>query len=392
MQVIKIFFFVTSIISLFGCSSKKNLTLISSIPIINSSFTPTVIWKNIIGSGTGKYYSKIYPVYDNFVVYGADRNGIVKAIDFNSGNILWSTDLLNHIGLFTNNKPILLSSGLTVAEDKLYMGAETGQLIALNKVDGKVAWITNVAGEAISQPVVSDGLVLTHTTSGVLQALDVKNGKIKWSIHLDNYSILSIRGKSAPSVFYGVAIVGSNHGRITAIKLSQGEILWQQYIDNISSINKTTDLHDINMTPVIDINLGIIFAIAYNGNLVAINLHSSQIIWSRNLGSIHDIIVKDETIYLVDQKDSVFAVRKSDGVILWMQNALLYRHLTAPSIYNSFLVMGDKEGYLYWLNIDNGQYVAKNKINSSGLLSRPIVVNDKLLIQAKDGTLYLLKF
>ncbi|WP_348666466.1 outer membrane protein assembly factor BamB [Arsenophonus symbiont of Ornithomya chloropus] len=392
MQTIKIFFFVTSIIILLiGCSSKKNFTFISSIPPVNNQFTPIVIWKNIIGHGTGKYYSKISPVYDNFVVYGADRRGIIKAIDFNSGNILWSIDLLNQIGYITNNKPILLSSGLTISGDKIYMGAETGQLIALNKFNGKVVWVTNVAGEAISQPVVSDGLVLTHTSNGVLQALDIKNGNIKWSIHLDNYSILSIRGKSAPSIFYGIAIVGSNNGRITAITLSQGEILWQQYIDNMHGINKILPLHDINMTPVIDINLGVIFAVAYNGNLVAINLHSNQIIWSRNLGSIHDIIIKNETIYLVDQNDSVLAIRKSDGVILWMQNAFLYRNLTAPSIYDSFLVMGDGEGYLYWLNVHNGQCVAQNKLNSSGLLTRPIVVNNKLLIQAKDGTLYLLQ-
>ncbi|WMY95374.1 MAG: outer membrane protein assembly factor BamB [Arsenophonus sp.] len=392
MQAIKIFFFIISIISLLiGCASKKKIVLVSSISAFNNQVTPIVIWKHLVGHGTGKYYSKILPVYDNFVVYGADRRGIVKAINFSSGNILWSIDLLDQIKLFKSDKPILLSSGLTVAEDQLYMGAETGQLIALNKFNGKVAWITDVAGEAISQPVVSDGLVLTHTSNGVLQALDVKNGKIKWSIHLDNYSTLSIRGKSAPSIFYGIAIVGSNNGRITAITLSQGEILWQKYINNVDGAHKIAPLHDVNMTPVIDVDLGFIFAIAYNGNLVAINLHSSQIIWSLNLGSIHDITIDNKTIYLVDQNDSVFAVRKNDGVILWVQNALLYRNLTAPSIYNNFLVMGDEEGYLYWLNINNGQFIGQNKLNASGLLSRPIVVNDKLLIQAKDGTLYLLQ-
>ncbi|WMY96037.1 MAG: outer membrane protein assembly factor BamB [Arsenophonus sp.] len=392
MQVVKIFFIITSVISLLiGCASKKKTVLVSSISTFNNKVNPIVIWKHIVGHGTGKYYSKIFPVYDNFIVYGADCRGIVKAINFNSGNMLWSIDLSDKIKFFTSDKTILLSSGLTVAGDQIYIGVETGQLIALNKFNGKVVWITDVSGEAISQPVVSNGLVLTHTSNGVLQALDVQNGKIKWSIHLDNYSTLSIRGKSAPSIFYGVAIVGSNNGRITAITLSQGEILWQKYINNIDGAHKIAPLHDINMTPVIDVNLGFIFAIAYNGNLVAINLHSSQIIWSINLGSIHDITVDNKTIYLVDQNDAVFAVRKSDGVILWIQNSLLYRNLTAPSIYNNFLVMGDEEGYLYWLNINDGQLIAQNKLNASGLLIRPIVVNNKLLIQAKDGTLYLLQ-
>ncbi|WMY96670.1 MAG: outer membrane protein assembly factor BamB [Arsenophonus sp.] len=392
MQVIKIFFIITFIISLLtGCVSKKKTVLVSSIPEFNNKITPIIIWKNIVGNGTGKYYSKIFPVYDNFVVYVSDRRGIIKAINFNSGNILWSINLLDQINFFKSDKSILLSSGLTISKDQLYIGIETGQLIALNKFNGKVVWMTDVAGEAISQPVVSNGLVLTHTSNGVLQALDIKNGKIKWSIHLDNYSKLSIRGKSAPSIFYGVAIVGSNNGRITAVTLSQGEILWQKYINNIDGINKINSLHDINMKPVIDVNIGAVFAIAYNGNLVAINLYSSQIIWSLNLGSIHDITIDDKTIYLVDQNDSVFAIRKSDGVILWVQNSLLYRNLTAPSIYGNFLVIGDGAGYLYFLNIYNGQLMIKNKLNSSGLLIRPIVANNKLLVQAKDGTLYLMQ-
>lgn len=40
-----------------------------------------------------------------------------------------------------------------------------------------MAWETDVAGEALSQPVVSDGLVLIHTSNGVLQALDAHTGQ-----------------------------------------------------------------------------------------------------------------------------------------------------------------------------------------------------------------------
>ncbi|HGJ5876465.1 MAG TPA: outer membrane protein assembly factor BamB [Arsenophonus sp.] len=375
---------------LIGCSTEKDSIVMSPLPEVDNQFTPTIIWNRSVGDGSGKYYSQLSPAYDDSVVYAADRKGKVKAMDIDSGEILWSIDLSQQVGFFTANLPALLSSGLTVSGDKLYIGTETGKVIVLNKADGEVTWETDVAGEALSQPVVSDGLVLIHTSNGVLQALDAQTGQSKWSINLDS-STLSIRGKSAPATVYGIAIVGSNGSRISAVVLAQGQIAWQQYISQISGATEIDRLHDVNMTPVIDINSGAIFAIAYNGDLVAMDMRSSQIIWKRDLGSVNDIIVANDIIYLVDQNDHVLAIRKTDGITLWSQDALLHRNLTAPAIYDGYLVVGDGEGYLHWLDTQDGQFVAQHKVDSSGLLSRPVIASDKLLLQAKNGTVYLIE-
>ncbi len=68
--------------------------------------------------------------------------------------------------------PALLSGGVTVSGGHVYIGTEKAQVYALNTSDGTVAWQTKVAGEALSRPVVSDGLVLIHTSNGQLQALN----------------------------------------------------------------------------------------------------------------------------------------------------------------------------------------------------------------------------
>ncbi|MFS1538479.1 MAG: outer membrane protein assembly factor BamB [Candidatus Phlomobacter fragariae] len=375
---------------LMGCSTEKDSIVISPLPEVDNQFIPSIIWHRSIGDGSGRYYSQLSPAYDDSVVYAADRKGTVKAMDVDSGEILWSIDLSQQVGFFTENLPALLSSGLTVSGDKLYIGTETGKVIALSKADGDIAWETDIAGEALSQPVVSDGLVLIHTSNGVLQALDAQTGQSKWSINLGT-STLSVRGKSAPAIAYGVAIIGSDGGRISAVMLAQAQIAWQQYISQIRGATEIERLHDVNMTPVIDINSGAIFAIAYNGDLVAMDMRSSQIIWKRDLGSVNDIIVANDIIYLVDQNDRVLAIRKSDGVTLWTQDGLLHRNLTAPAIYDGYLVIGDGEGYLHWLDTQDGQFVAQNKVDSSGLRSRPVIASDKLLIQGKDGTVYLIE-
>ncbi|MBD1228026.1 outer membrane protein assembly factor BamB [Xenorhabdus griffiniae] len=369
-----------------GCSSEQDSVTMSPLPKVENQFKPRIVWDKSVGSGTGEYYSHLSPTWQGSTVYVADRHGIVKAFDIDSGKEIWATDLSEKAGLLSSRLPALLSGGLTVSGDRLYIGTEKAKVIALDATNGKVEWESTVAGEALSRPVVSDGFVLIHTGNGMLQALNETDGHIAWSVNMDTPA-LSVRGESAPAVAYGAAIVGSDNGRISAVLLSEGQLIWQQRISQVTGSTEIDRLNDVDMTPVISDN--VIYAIAYNGNLVAMDMRSGQIIWKRDLGSVHDMVVTDSNIFIVDQDDRILSLRKSDGVTLWSQNDLLHRHLTGPEMYNGYLVVGDAEGYLHWLNMADGKFVAQNKIDSSGLLSRPVVASDKLMLQAKDGTVYL---
>jgi outer membrane protein assembly factor BamB len=110
--------------------------------------------------------------------------------------------------------------------------------------------------------------------------------------------------------------------------------------------------------------------------------------WKRELGSVNDFIVDGNRIYLVDQNDRILALTTDGGVTLWTQSDLLHRLLTSPALYNGNLVVGDSEGYLHWINVEDGRFVAQQKVDSSGFLTEPVSADGKLLIQAKDGTLY----
>ncbi len=248
-----------------------------------------------------------------------------------------------------------------------------------------MAWQTKVAGEALSRPVVSDGLVLIHTSNGQLQALNEADGAVKWTVNLDMPS-LSLRGESAPATAFGAAVVGGDNGRVSAVLMEQGQMIWQQRISQATGSTEIDRLSDVDTTPVV-VN-GVVFALAYNGNLTALDLRSGQIMWKRELGSVNDFIVDGNRIYLVDQNDRVMALTIDGGVTLWTQSDLLHRLLTSPVLYNGNLVVGDSEGYLHWINVEDGRFVAQQKVDSSGFQTEPVAADGKLLIQAKDGTVY----
>ncbi|HED2353671.1 TPA: outer membrane protein assembly factor BamB [Enterobacter hormaechei subsp. xiangfangensis] len=376
-----------SVTLLSGCSlfsGEEDVLKMSPLPTVENQFTPSTAWDTSVGDGIGDFYSNLHPAFADGVVYAADRKGIVKALNADDGKEVWSINLAEKDGWFSR-KPALLSGGLTVTGGHVYVGSEKAQVYALNASDGSVAWQTTVAGESLSRPVVSDGLVLIHTSNGQLQALNEADGLVKWTVNLD-MPALSLRGESAPATAFGAAIVGGDNGRVSAVLMQQGQMIWQQRISQATGSTEIDRLSDVDTTPVIVD--GVVYALAYNGNLTALDLRSGQIMWKRELGSVNDFIVDGNRIYMVDQNDRLLALSTEGGVTLWTQSDLLHRLLTAPALYNGSLVVGDSEGYMHWIDPENGRFVAQQKVDSSGFLTEPVVADGKLLIQAKDGTLY----
>lgn len=379
-----------SLTLLSGCSlfnGEEDVVKMSPLPTVENQFTPNKVWSTSVGDGIGDFYSNLHPAASAGTVYAADRRGTVKAVNADDGKELWKVSLTEKTGFFSRNLPALLSGGLTVDGSHIFIGSEKAKVYALNTNDGSVAWETPVAGEALSRPVVSDGLVLIHTSNGMLQALNSSTGAVKWTVNLD-MPALSLRGESAPAVAFGAAIVGGDNGRVSAVLLEQGQLIWQQRISQATGVTEIDRLSDVDTTPVI-IN-GVVYTLAYNGSFAALDLRTGQIIWKRELGSVHDFIINDNHIYLVDQNDRVIALTTDGGVTVWTQSDLLHRNLTSPVLYDGYLVVGDAEGYMHWINVNDGRFVAQQKLDSSGFQTEPVVAGDKLLIQAKDGTLYAL--
>ncbi|HAT1572279.1 TPA: outer membrane protein assembly factor BamB [Kluyvera cryocrescens] len=376
-----------SVTLLSGCSlfsGEEDVVKMSPLPTVENQFTPSTAWDVSVGSGIGDFYSNLHPAYADSVVYAADRKGTVKAVNADDGKEVWSVNLAEKDGWFSR-KPALLSGGLTIADGHVYVGSEKAQVYALDAGTGAIVWQTTAAGEVLSRPTASDGLVLVHTSNGQLQALDQNSGVVKWTVNLD-MPALSLRGESAPAVAYGAAIVGGDNGRVSAVLMQQGQLIWQQRISQATGTTEIDRLSDVDTTPVI-VN-GVVYALAYNGNLTALDLRSGQILWKRELGSVNDFIVDGNRIYIADQNDRILALTTDGGVTLWTQSDLLHRLLTAPALYNGSLVVGDSEGYLHWINPEDGRFVAQQKVDSSGFLTEPVVADGKLLIQAKDGTVY----
>jgi outer membrane protein assembly factor BamB len=56
-------------------------------------------------------------------------------------------------------------------------------------------------------------------------------------------------------------------------------------------------------------------------------------------------------------------------------------------VHGDYAVVGDFDGYLHWLRLDNGQEAARERVGGKALRAKPVVVDGILLVQNVEGEL-----
>ena len=373
-----------------GCSlfnSEEDVVKMAPVPQVESRFDPEVLWSKSVGSGVGKFYSQLSPVVADDLVFAAARDGDVMAFDKQSGERKWTLDLSEQPEN-ADKRSARLSGGLTAFYGKLVLGSENGYVYAIDQSDGTLLWSQQIPGEVLAAPVADGGRIVVVTSSGKLVALDAEKGDILWSTG-DDQPKLTLRGQSTPVLAAGGVVYGRADGRIGVVLLDSGMLA---NVSRVASPRGATELDrmvDVDAQPVI---IGDeLYAVAYNGQLMARKLISGEELWKRKYSSYQNMGVGPMELVLTDAKSHVYAVDRSNGSEKWANTQLSYRNLTAPVTFGDYVVVGDGEGYLYWLDDASGRIVAMQELDSDGLYVAPVADGDILYVQTRSGDLVALK-
>ncbi|MBF8999129.1 MULTISPECIES: outer membrane protein assembly factor BamB [Vibrio] len=359
-----------------GCAGEEDNVIMAPVPQVKNQLSSETQWSASIGSGVGDYFSQLTPNYNYDKVFVADRDGLVKALDPKTGDTLWETDL-------EGDTSARLSGGIAAAYGQIYIGSENGRVIALDEKTGKQVWSQPVDGEVLATPATDSNLVLVNTSRGTLIALDQKTGKQEWVINTE-VPTLTLRGDSQPVAFSGGVFWGTPSGRLAAAVVERGQLIWQHPIGKPKGATEIDRLVDVDSSPLLVGST--LYTVGYNGQLVAMDLRSGNPIWKRNYSSSENIATDGSSIFLVTDNDHLVAVDARSGTELWKNNKLENRLVTAPVMINGYVVVGDSQGYLYWIDRETGKFVAEQNIDSSGLAISPITVDNGYVVVTRDGS------
>jgi len=370
-------------VALSGCSSFKNIfgndkddekpTDPAELVDFTPSATVTKLWSVSAGKGENRLGVRQGPEVSDGRVFAAAIEGGVRAFDLQTGAAVWS-----------HESDLRLSGGPGVGDGLVVVGSLDGHVIALDAATGTEKWQARVPNEVITAPTIGQGLVLVRSNDGRVTAFDAASGERRWFYNKDLPS-LTVRGNASVTLGPGVAFVNNDDGTLSAMSLSDGRLMWSQIVGVPEGRTELDRMADADGPAVLDGTT--VFATSYKKETIAIDGPSGRPIWTRDNGGVGGIGLAPGSVVVADPAGIVWALDKSTGAPVWSHTVLARRSLTAPTVQGDYVVVGDFDGYLHWLRLDNGELATRERAGGKALRAKPVVADGILIVQNVDGEL-----
>lgn len=331
------------------------------------------LWSRDVGKGQGKKFNRLQPAIDGDVIYIVDVDGDVLALDRHNGKKIWKTDV-----------DVDISGGVGVGEGLVLMGTASGDLIVLNQEDGELLWQVRVSGEILAPPATDGDVVVVQTFNGKLFARNALNGDPLWDFS-SQVPILTLRGTSAPVIENSMVFAAFANGKLVAADINSGAIAWEGRVALAQGESEIERVVDIDGQPLLLANA--LFAVSYQGRIAAFEPSSGRTMWYQDASSYVGMADGFGNVYYVDADGSVVAADQRTGNIRWSNEELSYRKLSAPATFNNYLAVADYKGYVHIISQVEGEFVARIKLGSKGVQAPILSRGDTIYVYGNKGKL-----
>ncbi len=325
------------------------------------------------------------PLVANGVVYVTTYVGLngpvyVYALRASDGNLLWRYSNANYSYL-----------SLSTSDSNVVFVASPDGISALNASNGASLWHYAAKDTGSTWPLEVNGVVYFSSSSdngsGTLYALRASDGSPIWQYKTGSYT-------NIPVVANGVVYTNSDGGTLVALRASDGHQLWKRTIDTnyFQSLQLVNGVLYTTTTKILEPPA------AHSTNPLQGATDIGALLWNtlQNAPAVRTIPFKQGI-------SSVYAIRASDGAVLWhyvmndganswaswfsVVNGVVY----ASAITDTSGTQG--LGDIYALQSSNGSVLWHDKLNRSP--ENALLANDIIYLStsagSSDGTVYALR-
>lgn len=306
-------------------------------------------------------------------VFAADPGGDLTAFDLATGRVLWRVET-----------GLRLSGGPGVGEASLVVGSLDGEVVAFNPDNGNERWRARVSSEVISRPAIGRGVAVVRVNDGRTFAFSITDGSRRWAWD-HGMPALTLRGNPAPVIAGDRVIIGHDDGTVSALSLEDGNPIWEQRVAEPKGRSELDRMVDVDGEIVV--SGAEVYVASFNGQIQALDLGSGRSLWNREMSVYAGLALAGDRLLVADRDGTVWALDRRTGSALWRQEALAHRWLTAPAVAAPYLVLGDLEGYVHWLSLEDGSLRARERVGRKPIRARPEVAEGTVIVRGTRGKL-----
>lgn len=304
----------------------------------------------------------------DLILSGNSLDGLV-AYERETGQVKWRLNVLNGI-----------EGNTTLINRTLFLGGLDGQFYSIDALSGKINWKFPIRSEFLSEPLLIEENLYVLSGNNTLYSLDAVSGKQNWVYTRQDTSSLSIRGGSKPAYRNETLYLGFSDGALVSLNEKTGNVKWEL------QLNKGKRFRDIDASPIIDGDY--IYVAGYDDRLYCIHADRGEIQWKVDGGGYSQVTILGDKIYFPTSGGEIIALKKSSGEKIWSYK--LNRGIaTQIKTYKGFLVFGESQGGLVFMNPQNGAIKYEFE-PGRGILSTPQIdeKNNHLYFISGEANVY----
>ena len=267
------------------------------------------------------------------------------------------------------------SSTAAIVDGVVYVGCEDGVLYALDLQTGAVKWTLTTGDMIRSSPTVLSGTVYFGDGLGVLHAVDAKSGKSRWTYATKAEIISSVNHADGRLIF------GSYDGFIYCLDARDGKLLWK--FETGGRVHGTPGItRDAVVAAGCDEFLHVL-RLADGKSLARISLHSVSGA-SAAIGGSH--------AFVGTFSNQVLGINWSKGKVEWVfeDEERQFPFMSSAALTDGLVIVGGRDKRLWALDRETGKprwkFVTQGRIDSS-----PVVVGERVFVGSSDGRLYAVR-
>ena len=296
------------------------------------------------------------------VVYVGDDNGIMYAIDADTGKLRWK--------ISTPGSGTSIVARPAVVGGTVYIGSENDDVYALDAATDAIRWKVNTTGSVDSSAAVVAGVVYVGNDNNELFALDAATGHVRWTVQTgDNVT-------SSPAVSDGTVYVGCEDDFVYAVNAATGHVRWQRHTGG-----------QVNSSPAI--SGGTVYVGSDDRKVYALDAATGAIEWTRlTAGKVDSSpAISGGTLY-IGGGNTVYALDAATGAIEWTRptgGAVV----SSPAVSGGLVYVGSDDGQVYALDAATGD--VRWHVQTGGQVnSSPTISSGMVYVGTDDDAVYAL--
>lgn len=357
-----------------GCSSNPNAIEPNDLPDFQASYKVKRLWSEGVGDGLQDSQLTLRPAVTTQQVVAGDVEGRVYAINRQTGKRQWRIKTGDRI-----------AGGFYAGYGMVLYGTREGMAVALDAETGETRWRTQLTGEALAIPVSDGNLAIFQTQDGHVAGLDAETGEQRWDYETPPPT-LTLRGLAQPSIAGDKVYAGFANAKVVALDLAGGVPVWEKRIAEATGRSELDRLVDVDGNLIVE--GGGVFAVSFQGKISVMDQDTGRQYWDKPMSSATAISSNGAgSLFVADDVGVVRAVDQRGGAVLWKQDKLYGRRLTGTAYQDGLVAVGDFEGYIHWLDAEDGSIVARERHDGDGFAGTPVGYDDVLYVVGFDGKL-----